>query len=117
MIGSTRNVRVWAYSKPVDLRLGYNGLYGLVLTHLKGDPLSGDCFLFLNKNRNRAKVLFWDGTGLCIFMKRLERGRFAKLWHSPTPHLQLTMSELTLFLEGCQLVTKQPLSPAIFELS
>lgn len=117
MIGSTRSIRVWAYPAPVDLRQGYDGLYGLVASHLEQNPLSGDYFLFTNRSRTRAKVLLWDGTGLCIYMKRLERGRFACLWkQSPGPSVQLTVSELALFLEGCQLVAKQRLSPAIFEL-
>ena len=76
MIGSTRNLRVWAYPAPADLRKGYDGLYGLVVSELGRDPLSGDCFLFTNRVRTRAKVLVWDGTGLCIYQKRLERNRF-----------------------------------------
>ena len=80
MIGSTRNLRVLAYPAPADLRKGYNGLSGLVLQDLGRDPLSGDCYLFVNRKRKAAKVLMWDGTGLCIFQKRLEHGRFAALW-------------------------------------
>ena len=117
MIGSTRNIRVWAFPKPTDLRKGYNGLYGLVVNQLSLDPLSGDCFLFSNRNRNRAKVLFWDGTGLCIYMKRLEKGRFASLWsHPATDIIDLTMSELALFLEGSNLLGKVRLSPPIFTI-
>ena len=67
MIGSTRNLRVWAYPAPADLRKGYDGLYGLVVSELERDPLSGDCFLFTNRVRTRAKVLIWDGTGLCLY--------------------------------------------------
>ena len=59
-----------------------DGLYGLVVDGLDENPLSGDLFLFVNRNRNRAKILLWDGTGLCIFQKRLEQGRFAKLWRN-----------------------------------
>ncbi len=99
VIGSSRSVRVFAYPAPTDLRKGFNGLHGLVAEHLKHDPLSGDLFLFVNRNRDRAKVLHWDGTGLCIYSKRLEQGRFAKLWRV-TKTVELTTSELTLFLEG-----------------
>jgi transposase len=117
MIGSTRAIRVWAYPKPADLRNGFNGLYGLVVKELEQDPLSGDCFLFVNRSRNRAKVLLWDGTGLCIYMKRLERGRFACLWRrSESGRLELTQSELSLFLEGCEALGRQRLSPPAFEL-
>jgi transposase len=61
-------------------------------------------------------MLLWDGTGLCIYAKRLERGRFACLWREPptAAPLRLTMSELQLFLEGRTLVGRTPLSPAPF---
>ena len=111
MIGTTRAVRVWAYPKPADLRKGYNGLYGLVTQGMERDPLSGDLFLFVNRKRRACKVLMYDGTGLCIFMKRLERGRFAALWSEAGGPVRLTSSELALFIEGCQLVGREPLSP------
>jgi transposase len=68
-------VIVLAYAQPADLRKGFDGLYGIVTSELSRDQLDGDCFLFVNRARSRAKVLLWDGTGLCIYMKRLERGR------------------------------------------
>ena len=112
MIGSTRAFGVWAYPGPTDLRKGYNGLYGLVKNSLARDPLSGDLYLFVNRTRTSCKVLLFDGTGLCIFMKRLERGRFAALWRAGANEpLRLTSSELTLFIEGCQLVGRERLSP------
>ena len=115
MIGSTRNVNVWAYPKPCDLRKGHNGLSGLVVTEFEADPLSGDFFIFVNCRRTLCKVLLWDGTGLCIYNKRLEEGRFARLWRDPGDDaLKLTASELSLFLEGCELVGKQTLSPPEF---
>jgi transposase len=115
MIGSTRSLRVWAYPAPADLRKGFDGLSGLVLRQLQQDPLSGDCFLFLNRTRTRTKVLLWDGTGLCVYHKRLERGRFSALWTDPPgAALTLTLSELSLFLEGCTLVARVPLSPPPF---
>lgn len=103
---------MFAYPAPTDLRKGYNGLFGLVQTGLGRDPLSGDRFLFVNRTRSSCKVLMWDGTGLCIFMKRLERGRFAALWRDgDTDGISLTAAELALFIEGCTLVGKQALSP------
>lgn len=112
MIGSSRALRVWAYPAPVDLRKGYNGLFSLVQESLKRDPLSGDLYLFVNRVRTSCKVLLWDGTGLCIYMKRLSKGRFASLWRSGRDQpLALTMSELSLFLEGCSLVGTRRLSP------
>jgi transposase len=113
MIGSTRNLRVFAYGAPADLRKGFDGLYGIVMAELDRNPLDGDCFLFVNRTRSRAKVLLWDGTGLCIYMKRLEQGRFACLWDEVPrcTSVELTMSELSLFLEGSALVGRVSLSP------
>lgn len=79
------------------------------------DPLSGSLYLFVSRNRIRAKVLVWDGTGLCVYAKRLEQGRFASLWErSESGSIVMTSSELDLFLEGCKLVGKAQLSPPSF---
>ena len=115
MLGTTRNLRAYGYAAPADLRKGFEGLFGLVSKELGRDPLGGDLFLFVNRGRTRAKVLFWDGTGLCIYAKRLERGRFACLWErSDEEGVELTVSELALFLEGSQLVGRVQLSPRQF---
>ena len=112
MIGFTRRVRVFAYVKPTDMRKQYDGLYALVVSEMKADPLSGDLFLFTNRRRTRAKVLLWDGTGLCVYQKRLERERFAQLWRrSDEEMLEMTLSELALFLEGSTLAGAIRLSP------
>jgi transposase len=71
VIGSTRQLGVYAYAAPADLRKGFDGLYGLVRNRLRQDPESGNLFLFVNRTRRRAKVLFWDGTGLCIYANQL----------------------------------------------
>jgi transposase len=112
ILGTSRVVRVFAYPAAVDLRKGYDGLYGLVKTGLDRDPLSGELFLFVNQSRKLCKVLLWDGTGLCIFQKRLERGCFAKLWRDDKQAVRLTASELALFIEGSTLVGKHALSPS-----
>ncbi len=112
MIGLSRRVRVFAYTRPVDMRKQHDGLYALVVSELKADPLSGDLFLFTNRRRTRAKVLVWDGTGLCIYQKRLERGRFVLLWRRDKQQVcELTPSELALFLEGSTLAGALRLSP------
>jgi transposase len=115
ILGTSRAVRVFTYPAPVDLRKGYNGLYGLVQTGLGRDPLSGELYLFVNLSRKLCKVLVWDGTGLCIFQKRLEKGAFASLWRDDGQVVRLTASELALFIEGCTLVGKQTLSPIALE--
>lgn len=116
MIGSTRQLSVYAYGAPVDMRKGFDGLSSLVERELGRDPLSGDLFLFVSRTRRLAKVLLWDGTGLCVYSKRLEQGRFASLWREPEgARLRLSLSELHLFLEGSKLVGKMELSPPVFE--
>ena len=115
MISPGHLTRVWAYPEPADLRRGFCGLYGLVQSGLGRDPLSGETFLLVNRRRRACEVLFWDGTGLVIPMKRLENGRFAAPWERghDVKGILLTGSELALFLEGCTLVGRQPLSPRI----
>jgi transposase len=117
ILGTSRAVRVFAYPEPIDLRNGYDGLFGLVKQGLSRDPLSGDLFLFVSKRRKGCKVLVWDGTGLCIFQKRLEKGRFAAPWKKEGTVVRMTASELALFIEGCELVGRRSLSPPEFEPS
>jgi transposase len=107
-----RLVTVYAYAEPTDMRKGFDGLSALVTEGLQRDPLSGDVYIFVRRDRVRAKVLHWDGTGLCIYAKRLERGRFAHLWCAEgEPPITLTVSELDLFLEGSTMVGRVALSP------
>lgn len=107
-----RRVSVYAYAQPTDMRKGFDGLTALVTQGLQRDPLNGDVYIFVSRDRVRAKVLHWDGTGLCIYAKRLERGRFARLWsdEGDTP-ITLTVSELDLFLDGSAMVGRVALSP------
>jgi transposase len=113
VIGSSRAVRVFARNGSTDLRKGFDGLYALVLNEFEQDPLRGDFFLFVNTRRTSAKVLLWDGTGLCIYAKRLCRKRFSKLWRDAQlgAPLQLTHAELSLFLEGADIAERLPISP------
>jgi transposase len=75
-----RRVQVYAYTRPADMRKGFDGLCALVTQGLQRDVLGGDIFIFIRRDRIRAKTLQWDGTGVCLYAKRLERGRFAPLW-------------------------------------
>jgi len=111
MMWNGRRVVSYAYTAPVDMRKGFDGLSALVVQKLGRDPLSGELFLFVSRNLVRAKVLHWDGTGLCVYAKRLERGRFARLWSEEGATVRLTLSELQLFLEGSKLVGRISLSP------
>ncbi len=112
MIGRLGSIEIFAYCKPVDMRKGFEGLAGVVRNEMKRDPLSGALFLFTNRRRTRAKALLFDGSGMCIYAKRLERGRFAKLWRwSAHEQLVLKLSELQLFFEGSDLVGRFRVGP------
>lgn len=100
--------RVFAYPAPADLRKGYDGLFGLVEQGLRQDPMCGDLYLFVNESRKLCKVLVWDGSGLCIFQKRLTLGTFAKLWRDDDKPVRLTQRELALFIEGSTFFARRP---------
>ena len=110
MIGLPRGLRVFMYSEPTDMRKSFNTLSALVEIEMKRDVLEGDLFLFVSRNRKRAKVLYFDGTGLCLLAKRLERGSFGAPWKQRRS--ELTLSELALFIEGSE-VACRPLSPPL----
>jgi transposase len=117
MMGSTRRLTVYAYGQPCDMRKSFDTLSALVREGMGRELLSGDVFLFVGANRKRAKALFFDGTGLCLYAKRLERGRFAAVWKRTRAGepVVLTLPELTLFFEGSELVGQKALSPAAAE--
>jgi len=68
--------RLFLYTAPADMRKSFDGLSGLVSTQIKADPLSGDVYLFVNRRRDRLKMLVWERGGFWLFYKRLESGRF-----------------------------------------
>ena len=112
MIGHLWASRIYALCEPTDMRKGHESLAALVRQEMGQDPLSGALFLFTNRRRTHAKVLWFDGSGLCLLSKRLERGRFAPLWkHTAREQIALTTSELMLFLEGSHLVGRYEVSP------
>ena len=76
MFGWGGATRIYLASGATDMRKGFEGLYGMARDRLQCDPLSGHVFLFANAQRNRLKLLFWDGSGLWVCAKRLEKGRF-----------------------------------------
>lgn len=104
MFGLSAATRIYVGVEAVDMRKGFEGLFGLVRDHLGQDPLSGHLFLFSNRDRTRIKAIVWDGSGLWVCAKRLERGRFQ--WPNPEPgQRQVTMrpEQLTLLLNGMEL--------------
>lgn len=103
-VGSATRIYVAAGS--TDMRKGFEGLFGLVRNRLDCDPLSGHVFLFANAQRNRLKLLFWDGSGLWVCARRLEKGRFQ--WpevRTGETKVALTNEELALLLGGIDLAS------------
>ena len=98
------------------MRKSFNTLQALVECEKKRELSTGDLFGFVAKNRKRAKVLYFDGTGLCLFSKRLESGSFATPWKGPmSRRLELTMNELSLFIEGSEALGRMQLSPPLLK--
>lgn len=92
-------VRVLVATKPVDFRKGANTLAALVREQLKSDPFSGTIWCFRSKRADRVKLVFWDGTGLCLFSKRLEEGKFR--WpRIEDGVMRLSAAQLSALLEG-----------------
>lgn len=112
MIAVGSATKVHLLSGVTDMRLGFEGLFALARGLLEADPLSGHVFGFCNRGRNRLKLLYWDGSGLWICAKRLERGRFS--WPSESTDggsnarcVRMTQSELTLLLSGIDINTSR----------
>jgi transposase len=105
-------VRVFLCTKPTDMRKGFDGLQGMVREYLGQDPLSGHLFLFLNRRRDRIKILLWERDGWVIWYKRLEAGTFQQRHPgasagrtSGEAGIELTTTELALLLTGVDLAS------------
>lgn len=102
-IGSS--VRVYVAASTVDLRKGFDGLAAATRDIVKADPLSGHLFVFLNRRRDRLKILLWQRSGFLLIYKRLERGTF-RLPLEPEPghrHIEIEATDLALMIEGIDL--------------
>ena len=100
MFGLGLATKIYVAVEAVDMRKGFEGLYGLVRDQLGADPLSGHLFLFSNRTRTRLKALVWDGSGLWVCAKRLEKGRFR--WPKAEGRHSVTMrsEELAMLVNG-----------------
>ena len=105
MLNGTGATRVFVATGPVDLRGSFNKLFALTQAVLKQDPLSGHWFVFTNRSRNRVKILFWDGSGLWVCAKRLEKGCFS--WPGgEAASAALRGEELMALLSGLEVKAK-----------
>src|SRR5881275_2955916 len=99
MIGLPAATRVWLAPGATDMRKGFDGLAMLIQSVLQRDPFSGHVFAFRGRRGDLMKVLWWSGDGLCLFAKRLERGRF--VWPQATHGVvSLSAAQLSMLLEG-----------------
>lgn len=105
MFGAGAATKIYVAPGATDMRKGFEGRHGIVHDQLGCDPMSGHLFLFTNARRTRLKVMVWDGSGLWVCAKRLEKGRFR--WPEATSADRVSMShdELTLLLNGIDLST------------
>jgi transposase len=108
MFGLGPATKIYLGAEPVDMRKGFEGLYGLVCDHLGQDPLSGHLFLFTNRTRTRLKALVWDGSGLWVCAKRLERGRFHWPAVAETHSVTMRPEELAMLVNGMDLTQARP---------
>ena len=107
MIAVPPGVRILLAARPVDFRKGMDGLAALVQQALRADPFAGDVFIFRPKRVDRVKILVYDGTGLVLYSKRLEAGRFR--WPQPADGVvRLSAAQLATLLEGLPRHRLQP---------
>lgn len=105
MLNVSGATRVLVATSAIDLRGSFNRLYGIVSQELKQDPLSGHLFVFTNRSRTRLKVLYWDGSGLWVCAKRLEKGRFT--WpSSQESSVSLRGEEFSALVHGLEVHAK-----------
>ncbi|HEX7115415.1 MAG TPA: IS66 family insertion sequence element accessory protein TnpB [Steroidobacter sp.] len=99
MIGLPAGTKIWIVCGVTDMRKGFDGLAAVVQLKLPEDPFSGQLFVFRGRRGDRVKILWWSGDGLCLFAKRLERGRF--VWpRAEDGTVYLSQAQLSMLLEG-----------------
>ena len=106
MIALPPQVRVFLYRHATDMRKSFHGLVALTEAELKQDPLSGDLFVFMNRRRDRIKILYWGQTGYCIWYQQLQQGTYEIPKPDPKDQaatLKVTRAQLSLILDGIDL--------------
>lgn len=103
MFSFPNQTKVYLAVEPVDMRKSFNGLWSEAAERLRTDPFAGGLFVFANKRRDRLKILYWDGSGVWVFAKRLEKGRFSWPASSHPQRLEITPMALSMLLEGIEL--------------
>jgi len=106
MLSIPSSTAIYLHTSPTDMRRGFDGLCGMIRSEFEADPLDGSLFLFINRRRDRMKILHWDGTGFWLFYKRLEAGTFQEIV-SDEKRVQIDATQLAMLLAGVCLNTAQ----------
>lgn len=108
MIALPLQIRVFLYRQPTDMRKSFHGLVALTESALRQDPLSGSFFVFVNRRRDRIKILYWGQTGYCIWYQQLQRGTYQLPKHDEldgAEAIEMTRTQLSLILDGIDLAS------------
>jgi transposase len=104
MLSIPPTVPIFLYTRPADMRQGFDGLSGIVRRELQADPLDGSLFLFMNRRRDRLKILHWDGSGYWLYYKLLEAGTFEAM-ASDDRCVRIDATQLAMLLGGVSLIS------------
>ena len=105
MLNLSSDLKIYAYTRPTDMRKGFNGLSGIVRSEFQSDPTDGSLFVFINRRRDRMKLLHFDGGGYWLYYRLLEAGTFEEL--KPTndsSRLRIDATQLSMLLAGVGLL-------------
>jgi len=103
MLAFNRRTKIYVSKDPTDMRASYDTLFAKSKSIFSNDPFSGHLFVFMNQRRTSCKCLYYDGTGLVIIAKRLERGQFARINPHHRGKIVLTQAEFSLLFEGADI--------------
>ena len=104
MLNFSNDTKIYAYTPPTDMRKGFNGLSGIIRSEFQADPTDGSLFLFINRRRDRMKLLHFDGGGFWLYYRLLESGTFEQLVsQGDSCRLQIGSTELAMLLSGVSL--------------
>jgi transposase len=108
VLNLSSDLKIYAYTRPTDMRKGFNGLSGIVRSEFQSDPTDGSLFVFINRRRDRMKLLHFDGGGYWLYYRLLEAGTFEEL--KPTndsSRLRIDATQLSMLLAGVSLVASR----------
>jgi transposase len=115
MMRFSKEIAVYLHLEPVDFRKAINGLSVIVQESLQLDPFAAACYVFVNRSRNRIKILYWERNGFCLWLKRLEKDKFAWPKKITDASVSLTIQELHWLLEGFDIWRQPPHQPINYQ--